>query len=173
MLGFPLENSSWTLTKNIFWYCYIQTHLSSRYCCTTEFAGCQLQPWNPRAVTKKLIKRVAFSTGMKAHGDPVVSTVASHSTGLSERTWRPFSPGLAASSRNKFKPVSALLLQTAFEAQPLRIRWGEHPKVKVRLKGGSCGTRTRALSWCILQVDGRIALLLLCVLMRCRSTLLG
>lgn len=94
MLGYHPENSSWTLTKTIFWYWYIQTHLSSRYCCTTELAGCQLQPWNPRVVTKKLIKRVPFSTGMKAHGEPVVSTMASHSIGLSERAWRPFRPEL-------------------------------------------------------------------------------
>lgn len=172
MLGYHPENSSWTLTKNIFWYCYRQTHLSSRYCCTTELAGCQLQPWNSRVVTKKLIERAAFSTAMRAHGEPVVSTIASHSTGLSERTWIPFRPGLGASSCNKFKPVSALFLQAAFEAQSLRIRWGEHPNVKVRVKEGSCSTRTTVWSWCSLQVDARILLLLLCVLMKCHSTLL-
>lgn len=58
---------------------------------------------------------------MKAHGELVVSTMASHSTGLSEGTWRFFRPGLGERRNNKFKPVSALFLQAAFEVQPLRI----------------------------------------------------
>ena len=86
-----------------------------------ELAGCQLQPWNPTVVIKKLIKRVTFSPGKKAHGEPVVSTIAFHSTGLSERTWRPFRPGLGASRYKKLKPTSSLFLQAAFESQPLRI----------------------------------------------------
>lgn len=100
----------------------MQTHLSSRLCCTTELAGCQLQPWNPRVVTKKLMKRVALSTGLKAHGQPVVSTMASQPTGRSGGAWRPFKPGLGESSYHKFKPVPALLLQAASETQPLRVQ---------------------------------------------------
>lgn len=73
-----------------------------------ELAGCQLQPWNPTVVIKKLIKWVTFSPEKKAHGEPVVSTIASSSTGLSERTWRSFRPGLGASRYKKLLLPSVL-----------------------------------------------------------------
>lgn len=138
-----------------------------------ELAGCQLQPWNPTVVIKKLIKWVTFSPEKKAHGEPVVSTIASSSTGLSERTWRPFRPGLGASRYKKLKPSSPLFLQAAFEGQPLRIRWGGHLRCKGnKSESGFLQHRDQSLGF--IHLAGRwqdTTAHVLYVLMKCHRTL--
>lgn len=139
-----------------------------------DLVGCQLQPWKPIVVIKKLIKRVAFSLGKKALGEPAVSTVVCCFTGLSERIQRPFRPGLGASRYIKLKPISSLFLQAAFEGQPLRIPWGGHWAYKGKSESGFLQHQDHSLVF--LHLAGRCqdtTAHVLYVLMKCHRTLFG
>lgn len=139
-----------------------------------KLACCQLQPWNPTVVIKKLIKRVTFSPGKKVHREPVVSTIASHSTGLSGRTWRPFRPGLRAYRYKKRKCASLLFLMAAFEGQPVGIHCGGHPVCKGGTESGFLQHQDHSLVF--IHLAGRwhyTTARAPYVLMKCHTTFFG